>query len=83
MYMYDATEQAEDHRMTFRTLFTFLGGHDPSEVRSRDQFAQPLRSPRLHVSRQTTYGHTYTVPPVVDSVVGLGLTGSFVNLVHI
>jgi hypothetical protein len=40
MYIYDATEQAEDQRMSF---FTFLGDHSSSDVRSRDRFVRHQR----------------------------------------
>lgn len=48
MYIYDG---AEDQRVAFGTLFTFLGDLNSSEVRSRDRFvchpARHLRSPRV------------------------------------
>jgi len=70
MYIYDGTGQAEDQRMAFGTLFTFLGDLNSSEVRSRDRFVCHQRdTSALHgFSRQTTYS---TVPHCRRSVVRL------------
>jgi hypothetical protein len=77
MYIYDA----EDHWMTFSEPSLPFLAVIILPVCSRDQFAQPLPLSTGFLDRQHIYSRTYTVPLVVDSVVGL--TGNYVNLVHI